>query len=141
MFLQNFIKIFQTIKELWAFFTNCPGTKSSQTDLGHNLRKLTGDKQLHQLSENVGQKIPWTKDPMNKRSQASFYRVDKTSHTDLTGWTKDPILIFYPGQNIPCLFVNLDKRSRSVKWHQFSTRTNTIIDQRSFGLIRPNFPN
>ena len=81
-----------------------------------------------------------TKDPMDKRSQASFYRVDKTSRTDLTGWTKDLILIFHPGQNIPCLFVNLDKRFHSVKGPQFSTRTNVIIDQRSFGLIRPNFP-
>ena len=29
--MQNFIKIFQTVKELWTFFTNRPGTKSSQT--------------------------------------------------------------------------------------------------------------
>ena len=28
------VKIFKTIKELWAFFTNCPGTKPSQTDRG-----------------------------------------------------------------------------------------------------------
>ena len=45
-----------------------------------------------------------TKDPMDKRSQASFYRVNKTSHTDLTEWTKKKqIQIFHPGQNIPCL--------------------------------------
>ena len=29
--IQNFIKIFQTVKELSTFFTNRPGTKSSQT--------------------------------------------------------------------------------------------------------------
>ena len=38
------------IEELWAFLTNCPGTKSSQTDLGQNLRKLTGDKSESQPS-------------------------------------------------------------------------------------------
>ena len=44
MRMQNFIKIFQTVKELWTFFTNRPGTKSSQTDRGQNLHKLSGDK-------------------------------------------------------------------------------------------------
>ena len=36
---------------IWAFVANCPGTKSSQTDQRQNLRKLTGDKQLHKLSQ------------------------------------------------------------------------------------------
>ena len=44
MQMQNFIKIFQKVKELSTFFTNRPGTKSSQTVQGQNLHKLSGDK-------------------------------------------------------------------------------------------------
>ena len=44
MHMQNFIEIFQTVKELSTFFTTRPGTKSSQTVLGQNLHKLSGDK-------------------------------------------------------------------------------------------------
>ena len=44
MNMQNFIKLYQTVKELSTFFTNWPGTKSSQTVQGQNLHKLSGDK-------------------------------------------------------------------------------------------------
>ena len=44
MRMQNFIKIFQTVKELSTFFTNRPGTKCSQTIQGQNVHKLSGDK-------------------------------------------------------------------------------------------------
>ena len=44
MRMQNVIKIFQTVKELSTFFTNRPGTKSSQTVQGQNLHKLSSDK-------------------------------------------------------------------------------------------------
>ena len=44
MGMQNFIKIFQTVLELSPFFTNRPGTKSSQTGRGQNLHKLSSDK-------------------------------------------------------------------------------------------------
>ena len=42
--MQNFIKIFQTVQALSTFFTNRPGTKSSQTDGWQNLHKRSGDK-------------------------------------------------------------------------------------------------
>ena len=49
--------------------------------------------------------------------------MDKRSHTDFLPRTKHPMFIYQPGQKIP-----LCQRA-------------TIINQRSFGLIRPNFPN
>ena len=44
MRIQNFIKIFQTVQVLSAFFTNRPASKFSQTRRRQNLHKLSGDK-------------------------------------------------------------------------------------------------
>ena len=50
-----------------------------------------------------GQKLPCRFLQGGQTIPHHFARVDKTFHTDMTGWTKDPILIVHPGQNVPFL--------------------------------------
>ena len=77
---------------LWCYFTHDPS-------LSELMRwpQRKPDKRPH------GQKLPCHFLQGGQKIPHYFARVDKTSHTDLMGWTKDPILIFYPGQNIPFL--------------------------------------
>ena len=49
-----------------------------------------------------------TKHPMDKTSQAFFAQVNKTSHQNLSGWTKHPTKICQGEQNIPPRFDRVD---------------------------------